>query len=127
MATPGSIKLDCVVLDCLDPVGLARFYGELLGWKADEPENGGRWVTLRNPEGGVHLAFQRDPDFRPSTWPSGERPQMLHLDFAVTDVEGQHRRAIELGATLLQDPPANFTVYADPAGHPFCLCACGVQ
>ncbi|WP_197320500.1 VOC family protein [Saccharomonospora sp. NB11] len=122
MATSASIKLDCVVLDCPDPAALARFYGELLGWEADEPENDGRWITLRNPDGGVHLAFQRDPEYRPPTWPSRERQQMLHLDFLVTDVERAQRRAVALGATLLQDPPANFTVYADPAGHPFCLC-----
>ncbi|EID54035.1 VOC family protein [Saccharomonospora xinjiangensis] len=117
-----SIRLSCVVLDCPDPAVLARFYGELLGWQADEPRDEGRWVTLRNPEGGVHLAFQRDPDFQPPTWPSRERPQMLHLDLDVTDVETYHRRALELGATLLQDPPRDFAVYADPAGHPFCLC-----
>lgn len=121
----GTIKLDCVVLDCPDPVGLARFYGELLGWKPDEPvveADGGEWVTLRNPDGGVHLAFQRDPDYRAPTWPSNERAQMLHLDFHVTDFEAWHRRAVELGATVLRARDATFTVYADPAGHPFCLC-----
>ncbi|EHR59252.1 VOC family protein [Saccharomonospora cyanea] len=120
-----SIKLDCVVLDCPDPVGLARFYGELLGWKVDDPvgdPDDGGWVTLRNPDGGVHLAFQRDPDFKAPTWPSSERPQMLHLDLHVADYETHHRRALELGATVLQDQAATFTVYADPAGHPFCLC-----
>ncbi|MGH3479799.1 MAG: VOC family protein [Nocardioidaceae bacterium] len=39
-----------------------------------------------------------------------------------------HVRAMSLGATLLQaanDPATDgevFQVYADPAGHPFCLC-----
>jgi hypothetical protein len=34
---------------------------------------------------------------------------------------------MSLGASLLEaaeesDEPDNFQVYADPAGHPFCLC-----
>ncbi|OQO90917.1 glyoxalase [Saccharomonospora piscinae] len=124
-----SIRLDCVVLDCPDPERLARFYGALLGWVADEPEDDGNWVTLRDPARSgatgapIALAFQRDPDFLAPTWPSPERAQMSHLDFLVTDRDSQGRRALELGATLLRDSPgASFTVYADPAGHPFCLC-----
>lgn len=40
-----------------------------------------------------------------------------------------HERAVELGATPLlpttapePDKTSGFRVYADPAGHPFCLC-----
>jgi len=51
----------------------------------------------------------------------------MHVDHRATDPEAPHARAIELGARLLRDddPVANpddgFRVYADPAGHPFCI------
>ena len=58
------------------------------------------------------------------TWPAapGQQQMMLHLDFEVTDLSGQTRRAIELGATLAEyQPQDNVCVLLDPAGHPFCL------
>ena len=62
------------------------------------------------------------------TWPSGPYPQMAHLDLSVTSMDAlelQHERALGLGARLLQDrsqdPVEPLRVYADPAGHPFCV------
>lgn len=47
---------------------------------------------------------------------------MLHLDFEVTDLEGEVSRALSLGATLAKSQPQeNVRVLLDPAGHPFCL------
>lgn len=113
-----------VALDCPDPVALAEFYRELLGWEAGEVDEDGDWVTLRNPEGGARLSFQQVPDYRPPAWPSAENPQQAHLDLDVTDLEAGHERALAIGAKLLDDAPKGFRVYADPVGHPFCLCAC---
>jgi predicted enzyme related to lactoylglutathione lyase len=48
--------------------------------------------------------------------------QQLHLDLAVDDIDAAHERAIALGARPL-DTQEKFRVYADPAGHPFCLCS----
>ncbi|MCG8914218.1 VOC family protein [Actinokineospora sp. PR83] len=110
------------VLDCPDPMALAGFYARLLDWAEPEPgqqqEDG--WVNLNGPGG--RLSFQRVPDHTPPTWPKGERPQQLHLDLYVDDLEAAHTRAVGLGARLLDDAPEDFRVYADPAGHPFCLC-----
>jgi hypothetical protein len=41
----------------------------------------------------------------------------------VDDVDAAERQVLALGARRLQDPPdaEDFRVYADPAGHPFCL------
>ena len=44
-------------------------------------------------------------------------PQQLHLDIMVDDPVAAGQAAVELGAARL--PGEN--VYADPAGHPFCL------
>jgi catechol 2,3-dioxygenase-like lactoylglutathione lyase family enzyme len=51
----------------------------------------------------------------------------MHLDVWVDDLTAAHEEAIARGARLLKpadDPEAaaGFQVYADPAGHPFCLC-----
>jgi len=122
MSVP-EIKFGCVVLDCPDPYALAQFYSELLGWSiAEEDEPGADWVTVEPPDGGVEICFQQDPEYQPPTWPSNERPQMLHLDFDVRNIDDHHERALKLGARVLNDEPDTFRVYADPAGHPFCLC-----
>jgi predicted enzyme related to lactoylglutathione lyase len=116
--------LGVVALDCPDPVALAGFYRAVLEWDAPEVADDGHWVTLANPAGGAGIAFQRVPDYRPPAWPSAENPQQLHLDLNVTDLEAAHERVLGLGAKLLDDGPKTFRVYADPVGHPFCLCAC---
>ena len=100
-------RLGAVVLDCPDPRALAGFYARLLDWQPARDDDG--WSTLEGPDG-------------PPTWPDSQRPQMFHLDLLVADLDAAHDRAIELGATLL-DRQRTFRVYADPAGHPFCLCA----
>ena len=67
------------------------------------------------------VAFARIPDYRPPTWPDGERPQYRHFDVRVDDLELAGASVLELGATPLTDGGETFRVYADPAGHPFCL------
>ena len=113
-----------VVLDCPDPAALAGFYRALLEWDEPEIADDGHWATLVNPRGGPRLEFQRVAEFRAPDWPSAEQPQQAHLDLTVTDLEAAHRRSLGLGAKLLDDSPRTFRVYADLAGHPFCLCAC---
>lgn len=127
-----------VVLDTTDARGLAEFYRHLLGWPyrpGDEPPapgepdpNGQDWLVLRNPDGGPGIAFQNVDALPRATWPEGPIPQQLHLDMTVPDVaelEGQHQRALNLGAELLldrfDDPDEPLRVYADTAGHPFCI------
>jgi Glyoxalase-like domain len=58
----------------------------------------------------------------------GHHAPALHLDLTVPDVpalDAQHERALALGARLLYDrstdPDEPLRVYADPAGHPFCI------
>ncbi|MGK5531401.1 VOC family protein [Streptomyces sp. URMC 129] len=117
--------LQCTVVDCPDPAGLGRFYREILGWELDESDP--EWVTLTSPEG-FRLAFQLAPDHRPPRWPDPEHPQQFHLDFDVprrADVERAREQVTALGATFLHDSGGahrGHLVFADPAGHPFCLC-----
>ena len=118
-----------VVLDGPDVRALAEFYREMYGLTyrpGDEVVEGQDWLVLQG--GGVQLAFQENKDLRPTTWPSPELPAQLHLDTTVAskaDLDHQHERALSLGAKLLldrsADPEEPLRVYADPAGHPFCI------
>jgi catechol 2,3-dioxygenase-like lactoylglutathione lyase family enzyme len=125
------------VLDCTDARVLAEFYRRLLGLRyrpGDEPPapgepdpRGADWLVLRSPAG-AGLAFQQVDEVPRSTWPEPGVAQMLHLDTTVPDaaeLDRQHERAVGLGATLLldrsDDPEEPLRVYADPAGHPFCI------
>ena len=126
------------VLDATDARALAEFYRELLGYRyrsgdepppAGEPDpQAGEWLVLENPGGGHRLAVQPVAELPRATWPDAAVPQQLHLDMGVPtsdDLTIQHQRALALGATVLQDrfddPDEPLYVYADPAGHPFCI------
>lgn len=110
-----------VAIDCPEPKKLADFYAALLEWPEPDASRDD-WVTLAGPKG-AKIAFQRVTGYRPPVWPGQDVPQQLHLDFYVADLDAGHERALTLGAKLLDDSPETFRVYADPAGHPFCLCA----
>ncbi|WP_407649572.1 VOC family protein [Goodfellowiella coeruleoviolacea] len=119
----GTIRFGSVVLDCPDPRELASFYARLLGWRTrEDPEDDGDWVMLDDADGAHRLSFQRSADYQPPTWPDQTRPQMLHLDLYVDDMDAAHEFAVSAGARLLDDSHKEFRVFADPAGHPFCLC-----
>jgi catechol 2,3-dioxygenase-like lactoylglutathione lyase family enzyme len=135
VATP---RLRQVVLDCRDARTLAEFYRELLDLRyrpGDEPPGPGQpdprgadWLVLRTTTGASALAFQQVRELPEPTWPTGPHPQMLHLDTTVptlADLRHQHERALALGARLLldrsDDEEEPLFVYADPAGHPFCI------
>lgn len=121
------------VLDCLDARALAEFYRQLLGLRyreGDQPPDDSppEWLVLVDGRGRRKLAFQRVDELPRSTWPEPGVPQQLHLDLTVGDtdeLERQRSRAEELGAVLLldrsDDAEEPLYVFADPAGHPFCI------
>ncbi|MDX2560136.1 VOC family protein [Streptomyces sp. TX20-6-3] len=119
-------ELQCLVIDCPAPAELAEFYRAVLGGEVDRPDRrwalGDAWSTLHTP-GGLVLCFQGVTDHRPPTWPDPKRPQQFHLDFGVADLDAAHDRVVALGARLLDggDGKRSWRVYADLAGHPFCL------
>lgn len=140
-----------VVLDSTDNRALAEFYRELLGYRyrpGDEPapageaeERASEWLVIVPPTDGepgasqvsgasqgLGIAFQQVESLRSASWPDGPVPQQAHLDLTVPTVEEldlQHARAMALGARLLEDRSDDeeepIRVYADPAGHPFCI------
>ena len=126
------------VLDATSPRALAEFYRQLFGLAyrpgdeqppAGEPDpNGQDWLVLRGGGGRSQLAFQKVDELPESTWPEPGIPQQMHLDTTVPDadeLDRQHGRALALGARVIYDRSDDeeepLRVYADPAGHPFCI------
>ena len=58
----GIARMRTIVLDCPDPLALARFYGELLGWEVTYADDD--WVNLAGPGG--KLSFPARPRLRRS-------------------------------------------------------------
>jgi catechol 2,3-dioxygenase-like lactoylglutathione lyase family enzyme len=110
-------------IEAPDPLALARFYSELLGWPIGHEEPGTAIVPA--PGGASFLVFQQANGYRSPVWPpvDGEQRPMMHLDFQVGDLESAVAEALALGATVAPtQPQQNVRVLLDPAGHPFCLC-----
>ena len=108
-------RLHHVILDCPDPLALATFYSRLLGEPITYQDDD--FVVVSTSDRASGLAFQRSPDQKPPTWPDPSVPQQIHLDVMVEDVPGSADAVLALGATRLDGQD----VFADPAGHPFCL------
>ena len=109
-------RLHHVIIDTPDPAAAAAFYSELLGLPVTYTSQDFVVVAADDTTSGV--GFQLAPHHQPPRWPDPTRPQQVHLDVMVDDVEEAGPRVLALGAELL-DREQN--VYADPYGHPFCL------
>ncbi|MBC7292297.1 MAG: VOC family protein [Actinotalea sp.] len=113
-----------VVLDAPDLEVESTFWAQLLDGVV-EAEEGWHNVVV---DGEWRLGIQYAPNHVRPVWPGGDQQQQIHLDLWVDDLPTAHERALALGAELLQaaedlhTPDEVFQVYADPAGHPFCLC-----
>lgn len=98
---------------------LAAFYCGLLGMEVIRED----WLKIAKDSGSpLHLALDGDgwSDQRPPRWPDPEYPQQMHLDLSVRDLAVSGEAVTDLGGALLRDH-GHFRIYADPAGHPFCL------
>jgi predicted enzyme related to lactoylglutathione lyase len=111
------MKLFAVTIDAPDASALGHFYADLMGME----------VTYDGPEGaliagsGRNVMFQQVADYTAPAWPDATCPQQAHLDIIVADLDAGQARALELGAVRLNGGGETFRVFADPAGHPFCL------
>ncbi len=124
------------VLDTTNARELAEFYRQLLGLSyrpGHEPPTDGSvdtadWLVLVDGAGVRKLAFQQVDLLPRSTWPSAVVPAQLHVDFTVSsaaELDRQRKRAENLGARVVldrsSDPDEPLFVFADLAGHPFCI------
>jgi hypothetical protein len=110
-------------VDCPEPLALATFYQRICGGSLTVVTEA--FVELRCD--GFSLGFQRDLNYRATTWPDPRVAQQMHLDFKTADLDASELEAIAAGAvkTELQPAPAVFRVFLDPAVHPFCLSTWG--
>ncbi|NHC16622.1 VOC family protein [Motilibacter deserti] len=110
-----------VVFDAADLAAESSFWAGVLDG-AVEDDGDFHMVTV---DGAPRVGVQLAPGHVPPQWPDGQ-PQQVHLDLWVEDAEAAHAHVVALGGRLLQPAGAEgadrFQVYADPAGHPFCLC-----
>ncbi|WP_329286616.1 VOC family protein [Streptomyces sp. NBC_00691] len=109
-----------VVVDCTDPRGMARFWGEAMDWTVHEATD--EQATMRSAQGvGPYLEFIRTPDLK-TVW------NRVHLDvrpYPGGDLAAEEARLRALGA---RDPgidqsEISWRILADPEGNEFCLLA----
>ncbi len=116
------IARQIIVFDAADLNAESSFWAGLLGGTVDAEDD---WHTV-SVDGKPRLGIQLAPDHVSPEWPDGT-PQQIHLDLYVKEVQAAHQEVVSLGARLLKpaadlESAEGFQVYADPAGHPFCLC-----
>jgi hypothetical protein len=138
-----SVKQVQVTFDCAEPVRVARFWCEVLGYviptpegfdtwddfdRSQAPEDQGSWCAGMDPSGAApRLFFQRVPEGKVVK-------NRLHLDVRVgTGLVGNERlgaleaectRLLPLGAVrvrLLHDENESCLVMQDVEGNEFCL------
>jgi predicted enzyme related to lactoylglutathione lyase len=115
-------KRRTIVFEAADLETESAFWAGLLDGSVEAKDSWHNiWV-----DGEWHLAIQLAPGHLPPTWPDSASSQQVHLDFYLDDLEAAHEKVIRLGGRLVKavdDPAASkgFRVYADPAGHIFCL------
>ena len=113
-------------LDCENPIALAEFYSKITGWAVEPlgdylPEEV-TWLELLDEQGKTKMGFQKIDNYRRPTWPVGDVPQQVHLDFHVLDMEKARAEIIAIGAVQAEFQSAeHYQVFFDPEGHPFCL------
>jgi predicted enzyme related to lactoylglutathione lyase len=114
-----------VAIDVNDPELIIAFYEKLLGYQRHHPDTerygpNPIYYSAVDPTGiGPKLIFQ-------VVLEKVTEKNRIHLDLHVSDIEGQALRAIELGATRIDESPiteagSRWIRLADPEGNIFCI------
>ncbi|HWJ96729.1 MAG TPA: VOC family protein [Acidimicrobiales bacterium] len=121
-----TLHIESFTVDARDPLALATWWSEAIGWVICSESEDGVEVDLcerLDPDGGhpyPELSFVGDGGH-------GEGQEKIHLDlnsFSTGDQHATVERLIGMGATRAdvgQAPDAPFTVLADPEGNHFCV------
>ncbi|MFC0437782.1 VOC family protein [Kutzneria buriramensis] len=124
-----SVKQVQVTFDCADPVRVARFWSEVLGY-GPAAESDGSWSACSDPTGvGPRLYFQRVPEGKVAK-------NRVHIDVRAAPglagaerlaaLEAECTRVVALGATRVQllvsdDQNESCINMQDIEGNEFCL------
>ena len=122
-----------LVLDCRDPVALAAWWAEVLGYEVLATDDGDGVVEI-GPPGQGDKGPVPTLVFAPVADPTPGKLR-LHLDLNATDrdQDAELQRLLSLGATPVdvgQGPLSDtmtWHVLADPEGNEFCLLRSRVQ
>ncbi len=119
-----ALRLQCITVDAQDPLALAQFWAEALGWKIGEDVNEIEvWIEreLGDPQ---NTGF---PDilFLKNSTPKNSKNR-LHLDLRPDDQAAEVARLEKLGAKRIDigqsaEPTCTWVVMADPEGNEFCI------
>ena len=112
-----------IVLDAADLDSVSDFWAGIFDGKALKEDT---WHSVIDSAGEWRMGIQLNPTHVRPEWPGGLQQQQIHLDLHAENFDEMHRKVMGLGAQLLQesdskDADEGFQVYADPAGHPFCI------
>lgn len=115
---PGDVAR--VVVDCFSPRHVSTFYEGLLQVARRIEDTPGRVVVALDDDRYPDFAFQHAVFVAPR-WPDPAFPAQLHLDLRFGDGRDDAiARAERLGGIRLPKL-GDSEIFADPAGHPFCL------
>ena len=119
-----ALSLQCITVDAQDPLALAQFWAEALGWKIGEDVNDIEvWIERElgdpNKTGFPDILFLKN-----SSPKSGKN--RLHLDLRPADQAAEVARLERLGAKKIEigqsaEPTCTWVVMADPEGNEFCI------
>ena len=119
-----ALSLQCITVDAHDPLALAQFWAEALGWKIGEDVNDIEvWIERElgdpNKTGFPDILFLKVPD-------SKVVKNRLHLDLRPDDQDAEVARLEKLGAKKIEigqsaEPTCTWVVMADPEGNEFCV------
>jgi hypothetical protein len=112
-----------IVFDAADLDAESGFWAGILGGHVFRDDD---WHSVIDAAGQWRIGVQLAPNHVPPDWPKEKIPQQVHLDLHVDEPRAAHEEALRLGARVLQQGPdfdaaEGHQVYADPAGHPFCI------
>jgi len=111
-----TIRWEALTIDARDPVSLAQWWRQTLGWEVMEPDPAG--VEVRSPDG-------RSPSlFFVAVEEDKQTKNRLHLDLYAEDQAAALEDLINRGAThaaVGQPDDAECIVLRDPEGNEFCL------
>ena len=119
-----ALRLQCITVDAHDPLALARFWSEALGWKIGEDVNEIEvWIEreLGDPKntGFPDILFLKNSDKK-------QGKNRLHLDLRPDNQAAEVARLEKLGAKQIDigqsaEPTCTWVVMADPEGNEFCV------
>ena len=102
-----------------DAQALADFYALVTDGEVTFCRGG--WATVETLGGRIDI--QAVEAYERPQWPGPAGTSLLHLDFLVDDLDAAEAKILAAGAVRADFQPnaGHCLVFADPAGHPFCL------